>query len=76
MRRLVWPALIVLLGVGGLVMWMVSLSGCPSPKEARSEAAYGAQLTACVEAAKTLEESKACRSHVDAQWGLLDGGAQ
>lgn len=54
----------------------------PSPTQAQiaAEGAYGAELLRCVDAAKTLAESKACRAVVDAKWGVVqtarDGGDQ
>lgn len=45
---------------------------------AAAEAAYGAALLRCVDEAKTLAESKACRARVDAEWRITqtatDGG--
>jgi hypothetical protein len=53
----------------------------PSPTtsaQAAAEGAYGAALLKCVDDAKTLAESKACRARVDAEWGVVqyakDGG--
>lgn len=50
--------------------------GCSTPptktqKEVAAEGAYGAELARCVDAAKTLAESKACRARVDAEWGVV-----
>lgn len=43
-----------------------------------AEAAYGAALLRCVDQARTLPESKACRQRVDREWGIVqfapDGG--
>lgn len=48
--------------------------GCksPPPSEAQvaTEAAYGAALLKCVDEAKTLAESKACRAKVDEAWNV------
>lgn len=44
-------------------------------RPASAEATYGAALLKCVDDAKTLAESKACRARVDAAWGV-DGGAR
>lgn len=50
-------------------------TGCkplqPTHAQAAAEGAYGAALLACVEAATTLAESKACRARVDVQWGVV-----
>lgn len=51
--------------VGGLI-------ACKPPKapSTAAEAAYGAALLKCVDDAKTLADSKACRARVDAEWGV------
>lgn len=57
-------------------------TGCSSPQptaaQVAAEGAYGAALLKCVDDAKTLQESKACRARVDAEWGITqtakDGG--
>lgn len=46
-----------------------AISGCSS-----AEARYQAALVLCVEQAKTLAESKACRRQVDLEFGVLDAG--
>jgi hypothetical protein len=43
---------------------------------AATEGAYTAALLRCVDKSATLAESKACRSGVDAQFGVKDGGAE
>jgi len=47
-------------------------------KAAAAEAAFTTELLRCVDMAKTLEESKACRREVNRKWGvaetLRDGG--
>jgi hypothetical protein len=52
----------------------VALIACssPPPTEAQvaTEAAYGAALLKCVDEAKTLAESKACRAKVDEAWNV------
>lgn len=55
--------------------------GCKPSQTASTaaEAAYGAALLKCVDDAKTLAESKACRARVDAEWNVTqtatkDGG--
>lgn len=43
---------------------------------AAAEATYTGQLGQCVDHARTLDESKACRAQVDADWHIVDGGVQ
>jgi hypothetical protein len=40
-----------------------------------AEAAYTAQLLACVADATTLKQSHACRAEIDRRWGIVDAGA-
>jgi hypothetical protein len=57
---------------------LLSLAYCIHPNEQNAaETAYAAEQIACVEVAKTLEESKSCRDRVRERWGLkkLEGGA-
>lgn len=57
-------------------------TGCqPVPlthAQAAAEGAYGAALLKCVDDARTLAESKACRARVDSEWHVVqtarDGG--
>lgn len=42
----------------------------PTEAQVATEAAYGAALLKCVDEAKTLAESKACRAKVDEAWGI------
>lgn len=51
------------------------LIGCSSQQTAATtvESAYTAELVRCVDKAKTLAESKACRAEVDKAFGV-DGG--
>lgn len=48
-------------------------------KENAAEATYLGQHLRCVDGARTLEESKACRKSVDERWGIVtkisDAGA-
>lgn len=46
----------------------------PSPTAAQvaAEGAYTGELVACVEAAKTLADSKACRAEVNKRWGITE----
>ncbi len=63
--------------LGGIILGhCVGCHGAMSPSEA--EAAYTAQLLKCVDDARTLAESKACRQRVDAQWGIteIEAGAR
>lgn len=46
----------------------------PTPAQVAAEGAYGAALLKCVDDAKTLPESKACRARVDAQFGVVQSG--
>lgn len=65
MRELL-PCVIIL----GLAL---ALLRCATPMAAAqntAEAAYGAELIKCVDDAKTLAESKACRANVDAKWNV------
>jgi hypothetical protein len=55
-----------------IVALMRILAGC-SPA-ATQESTYTAALLRCVDKAQTLAESKACRSLVDAQFGVDGGG--
>lgn len=71
---------LALFALGAIVSHCV---GCgprqPTAAQVAAEAAYGAALLQCVDQAKTLAESKACRARVDAEWGVVqtpskDGG--
>ncbi len=61
-----------------LCLWALGFGvteGCrptqaPNEAQVATEAAYGASLIRCVDEAKTLAESKACRAKVDAAWGI------
>lgn len=64
------PALLFWIGAGILTARVVI--GCAGA----AEAAYGGSLLQCVDHAKTLEESHACRKAVDQDWHVVDGGAQ
>lgn len=68
-------AFVVLLFIAGVLFVARVVAGCSGPAAAGAEAAYGASLLRCVDEAKTLAESKACRAAVDARWGV-DGGAK
>lgn len=52
------------------LFWVLWAFGCAKapPKDVIAEITYTAQQTACVEKAKTLEESKACRREIDTKW--------
>jgi hypothetical protein len=43
-------------------------------RKASAEATYEGEMLKCVDDAKTLEESKACRAKVRERWAV-DGGA-
>ena len=45
-----------------------------TPAQDAAEASYGAALLRCVDAAKTLAESKGCRAKIDAEWGISRTG--
>lgn len=54
--------------------------GC-TPKQlgaTAAESAYTADLLRCVDDARTLAESRACRQRVDATWGIteIEAGAR
>jgi hypothetical protein len=52
--------------------------GCTAPPQATTaaqaaaEGAYSAALLRCVDEAKTLAESRACRAKVNAEWGVVE----
>ena len=48
------------------------LAGCA----AAAETSYTGSLLECVDHAKTIEESHACRAQVNADWRIVDGGVQ
>lgn len=55
---------------------LVLLVGCAKPvplsqQQAAAEGVYGAALLKCVDDAKTLAESKACRARVNSEWGIV-----
>jgi len=59
-----------------LALLVGSLCGCASGADkVAAESAYTAALLRCVDAAKTVEESHACRKQVDAKFGV-DGGVK
>lgn len=68
-------AMLVLVAVYGAI---AHCTGCVLPGDATSNAEleYRAALLRCVDKAKTLPESKACRSQVDGEYLARDGGAQ
>lgn len=76
----VGPMVAVVVAVGTI---LASIS-CSEPKqagEAAAEGAYTGALLRCVDAAKTIDESRACRARVNAEWGIVekaaaDGGAR
>lgn len=73
-------AMTLIFFVGGFValaMLVGSLCQCApgSAEKVAAESAYTAALLRCVDAAKTVEESHACRKQVDAKFGV-DGGVK
>lgn len=46
----------------------------PTSEQVAAEGAYGASLLRCVDEARTLPESKACRARVDAEFGVTQTG--
>lgn len=57
-----------------MVLVLAGCSASPQEKAAAADATYTADHLACVDEAKTLAESKACRAKVRAAWHV-DGGA-
>jgi hypothetical protein len=58
----------MLLVIAGLAFVVGHCSGCIPPRTAKP-AAYGAELAACSETAKTCEESIRCENQVRARYG-------
>lgn len=65
----------------GLLFWgAVAAVACtsrqptPQEKSAAAETTYTAEMLKCVDNAKTLEESRACRQRVREKWGTSDAG--
>lgn len=61
----------------GIFGWGCLVGACsrevpPTAAQAAAEGAYGAALLRCVDDAKTLAESKACRARVNAQWQIVE----
>lgn len=56
--------------LGALVATFAVLGAC-SPVHDVADKAYGKEIDACVESAKTLAESKACRAQVNQRWGIV-----
>ncbi len=77
MIRRSFPVAIALFGAAHLY------AACAKPiaaQQVAAEAAYQGALLRCVDDARTLSESKACRAKVDAEWGIVqtahDAGGQ
>lgn len=68
MRAVAWYLLIASLALCGTVLLC-----CAGPGKAAAEASFTAEHLACVDKAKTREESRVCRALVDLRWGI-DGG--
>lgn len=47
---------------------VLATTRCHPQTSAQAEAAYTAEQLACVDAAKTRAESRACRARVDQKW--------
>lgn len=50
-------------------------TGCHSPEQAgatAAESSYTAELLRCVDDARTLAESRACRQQVNVRWGITE----
>jgi hypothetical protein len=58
-----------------IVVVCVALAGCGAWAAQEAEAGYLSQQLTCVDQAKTLEESRACRQRVKDAWAK-DGGDQ
>jgi hypothetical protein len=74
-RRLDGVALLRLLGACMLMARCVSSCAAAAPT---AEAAFTAEHLRCVDRARTLAESRACRADVNRRWGVTetvaDGG--
>ncbi len=62
---------------GAPAMYLVGILAlaCASTSQAEAnaaEGAYTAALLRCVDQAKTLQESRACRKKVNADWGITE----
>jgi hypothetical protein len=57
-----------------IVVGQGAFIACTPALHAAADGSYAAQLSACVDQAKTLAESKSCRARVDQAWGV-EGGA-
>lgn len=64
---------------GLAMLWLgavgVHCAACASPSQAGASAAevtYTGELLRCVDDAKTLAESRACRQRVDAKWQITE----
>jgi hypothetical protein len=56
-----------------VVRHFIGCGASPEAKRAAADAAYRADMLACVAKATTLEDSQTCRANVRAQW-LVDAG--
>lgn len=67
----------LLAAAGVAVVVIRTIAGChglPGDSTTDAELAYRATLLRCVDKAKTLAESKACRRQADLEWLTQDGG--
>jgi len=69
MKRFYVREIVAFLFVVFLLSAPVALCRCQPRTPEQAEAAYLAQQVACVERARTLAESRACRAEVDRRWG-------
>lgn len=65
-----------LLLLGFLAATLTRCASLPGADVSDTELAYRASLLRCVDKAKTLAESKACRHEADLKYLALDGGAR
>ena len=72
------PTIPWITGFLSVVCFCIALAqclACAAAKPYAAEGAYTAALLDCVDQAKTLAASKACRAKVNADWSV-DGGAK
>lgn len=62
---------VTLLGIATMIVATLLLDGCAGLS---ADDRYRARIFRCVDEAKTLAESKACRAQVDTEFGVVDGG--
>lgn len=62
-----------MLVIGAAFAMIAGQCACGCKAAEAAEAAYASEHIRCVDAARTLEESRECRRQVRARWGV-DGG--